>query len=205
MHGPAHVRAQLAANRWSAPLPHIAICHNGPPSPEQQIWVVLLGGPPGTMLHGLSAAAQDGLQGFSPEGLSLVVPGSSRNPANAKLGLPNDWDVRVRWSGMLGPSDVNLRAVPPRTLLPRSVIDAAREKVMERRERVIILAAVQQRLTTSVSLWDARSDISGQSSATSWSGLCGLEVGCRPGVPARADVGVVIAAWMSDLAGKSRG
>jgi hypothetical protein len=75
----------------------------------------------------------------------------------AKLDLPPDWNVEIRWSRMLGSSDVNLDAIPPRTRLPRSIIDAASAKVPERRSRVIVLAAVQQRLTTAMSLRDALS------------------------------------------------
>lgn len=157
VHGVGHVRGQLLASRWTAPLPNVVVTHNGPLSDQQRMWVALLGAPPGALLHGLSAAVWDGLRGLTPDGLSLVIPGSSRNPAQAQLELPNDWEVKVRWSRMLGSEDVHAHAVPPRTRMPRSIVDAASEKVSPLRSRVIVLAAVQQRLVTTVALWDALS------------------------------------------------
>jgi hypothetical protein len=157
VYGAGHVRAQLLAHRWATPLPHIVVAHNGPMSDQQRMWVALLGAPPGALLHGLSAAMWDGLRGLTPDGLSLVIPGSSRNPAQAQLELPDDWKVEVRWSRMLGPEDVSALAVPPRTRMPRSIVDAASEKVSPLRSRVIVLAAVQQRLVTTAALWDALS------------------------------------------------
>ena len=41
--------------------------------------------------------------------------------------------------------------------MARSIVDAASERVAPRRARVLVLAAVQQRLTTPPSLWDALS------------------------------------------------
>jgi hypothetical protein len=145
------------AKRWAAPLPHVVVAHNGPLSDEQRMWVALLGAPPGALLHGLSAAVQDGLRGFTPDGLTLVIPGSSCNPARAQLDLPREWAVNIRWSRVLGRDDVHELAVPPRTRLPRSIVDAASEKVSPLRSRVIVLASVQQRLVTHVALWDALS------------------------------------------------
>jgi hypothetical protein len=157
MYGAGYVRAQLTAKRWAAPLRHVVVAHNGPLSDEQRMWVALLGAPPGALLHGLSAAVQDGLRGFTPDGLTLVIPGSSCNPARAQLDLPHEWAVEIRWSRMLGRDDVQQHAMPPRTRLPRSIVDAASEKVSPLRSRVIVLASVQQRLVTTVSLWDALS------------------------------------------------
>jgi hypothetical protein len=157
VHGEAYVRAQLKARRWTTPLPHVVVNHNGPLSDEQRLWIALLGAPPGALLHGLSAAVWDGLRGLTPDGLTLVIPSPSRNPARAQLDRPGDWKVEVRWSTMLGPEDVHAHALPPRTRLPRSIVDAASEKVSPLRSRVIVLAAVQQRLVTTVALWDALS------------------------------------------------
>src|SRR5699024_7775841 len=63
----------------------------------------------------------------------------------------------VHWSTMLGPEDVNGDAVPPRTRLPRSIVDAASERVPVRRSRVLVLAGVQQRLVRPRDLRDALS------------------------------------------------
>lgn len=135
----------------------MVVLHNGPVSLAERTWVVLLSAPPGSMLHGLSAAVHDRLTGFAPDALTIVVPGSSRAQRKARVELPADWSVQVRWSTRLGPEDVNAAAVPPRTWLARSVVDAASERVSERRARVIVIAAVQQQLVRPPALWDALS------------------------------------------------
>ncbi len=157
MLGEGRVDAELEGGRWQAPTALVVVQHNGPLTQEQRIWVTLLSAPPGAMLHGLSGAMYDGLKGFVPDALTIVIPGSSRNPRRKQLVLPPEWGVQVRWSTKLGADDVNQIALPPRTRLPRSLLDAASEKVAERRARVIILAAVQQRLVRTGFLWDALS------------------------------------------------
>lgn len=156
-HGASHVVAQLSAHRWQAPTSDVVVMHNGPLTPEQRVWVVLMAAPPGSMLHGLSAAVHDGLAGFTPDGLHVVVPGSSRSQRAARFQRPREWDVQVRWSTRLDAADVNPSVLPPRTRIARSILDAASERVAPRRARVIVLAGVQQRLVTPASLWDALS------------------------------------------------
>lgn len=156
--GDGRVRAQLDGRRWQQPVQGVVVRHNGELAPEQRIWVALLAAPPGAMLHGLSAAVHDDLKGLEPDHLAIVVPGSSRNPRPSRAAkLPEEWKVAIRWSTKLGPRDVWSQVMPPRTRLPRSIVDAASERVAERRARVIVLAAVQQRLTRPPDLWDALS------------------------------------------------
>lgn len=157
MFGEGRVYAELDGRRWQAPTAMVIVQHNGPLTEAQRMWATLLSAPPGTVLHGLSAASHDGLTGLSSDSLTVVVPGSSRNPRQGQLDLLNAWDVQVRWSKKLGPEDVNPAAVPPRTRLSRSIVDAASERIPERRSRVIILATVQQRLLRTAALWDALS------------------------------------------------
>ncbi|MEP6666300.1 MAG: hypothetical protein ABJA81_07630 [Nocardioidaceae bacterium] len=156
-YGEGRVCAELEGRRWQAPTSLIVVQHNGPLTDDQRMWVTLLTAPPGAMLHGLSAANHDGLRGFTPDALTVVIAGASRNPRGRQLAVPEEWGVEVRWSTKLGLDDVNTTALPPRTRLPRSLIDAASERVAERRARVIVLAAVQQRLVRTGSLWDALS------------------------------------------------
>jgi hypothetical protein len=155
--GHAHVETQLRSRRWQAPTGRVLVLHNGPLTESQRVWAALLGAPPGSMLHGLTAALAAGLEGFEPDGLSIVVPGSSRSQRRALLDLPDGWNVHVRWSTKLGAQDVNPVAQPPRTRLARSIIDAASERVPERRARILVIAAVQQRLARPDRLWDALS------------------------------------------------
>lgn len=155
--GPSRVCAQLAAHRWQAPTPRVIVLHNGPLTQDQLMWSALMSGPPGTLLHGLSAAQYDGLRGMTPDQLTVVVPGHSRNCSDRLSELADRWGIGVRWSTMLGPEDVNPMSVPPRTRLPRALVDAASDRVAKRRARVILLAGVQQRLLRPAALSDALS------------------------------------------------
>jgi len=157
LYGECHVRAQVRARRWQMPTPLVIIAHNGPPTSLQRIWASWSGSPRGSMLHGLSAAAFDGLIGLEPDTLTLVTPGSARPPRGPRISLPPEWEVEYRWSTELTSADVSSSVAPPRTRLPRSVVDAASQRVPLRRARVIVLAAVQQGLTQPPALWDALS------------------------------------------------
>ncbi len=131
--------------------------HNGPLTHQQRLWVTLSAAPPGALLGGLSAAAFDGLKGLDDDHVTVVVPGDSQGVPKRAASLPLEWNVAWRWSRKLDPADVRVAAVPPRTRLPRSLIDAASERVSPKRSRVIILAGVQQRLLLTSALWDALS------------------------------------------------
>lgn len=155
--GAPYVDAQLAARRWQAPTAAVIVLHNGPLTEAQRLWVTLLSAPPGSVLQGLSAAQYDGLHGFAPDGLQIVVPGSARSERAARAQLSLRWSVQIRWSTMLGDDDVNRQSMPPRTRIARSIVDASSERVSVRRARVLVLAAAQQGLVTPPSLWDALS------------------------------------------------
>ncbi len=154
--GDGVLRAHLGAGRWQEPVSGVLVRHNGPLTDEQLMWVALLAGPPGTMLHGLSAAVVDGFTGFRPDALTIVIPGPSRNRRSV-VELHSRWGVQVRWSTKLGEADVNPDAVPPRTRLARSIVDAASQRVPQQRSRVLVLAVAQQRLVRTAALWDALS------------------------------------------------
>ena len=97
-HGEARVRAQLTAGRWQSPTASVVVDHNGPLTPAQRVWATLLSGPPGSLLHGLTAAQYDGFRGFDPDGIAIVVPGGSRSRRHPRLDLPAAWNVTIRWS-----------------------------------------------------------------------------------------------------------
>jgi hypothetical protein len=153
----SRLRVQLASRRWQAPFPGVVVLHNGPLTDAQHMWSALLAAPPGAMLHGLSALQHDGFRGFDPEGVAIVVPGSSTDPRSRRLARPAGARVRVRWSRELTAADVNDIVLPPRTRSARSLLDAASERVPERRARAIVLAGIQQRLARPAALWDALS------------------------------------------------
>lgn len=144
----AEVRAQLRAGRWQQPRHGIVVLHNGPIAVEQQLWIAVLSGAPGAVLAGATAATLGGLSGFESERIHVLVPSHART-------FRHD-DVVVRRSRHLGPLEVLASARPPRTRLPRSLLDMASERaVPDRRARALLLAGVQQRLTTVAQLRDA--------------------------------------------------
>jgi hypothetical protein len=155
--GSATVRAELRTRRWQSPTAGVIVTHNGPLTDQQQQWAALAAAPPGSLLGGLTAAGYDGLTGLTADHLTIVVRGACGGIPRSVGAVPDDWDVAWRWSTKLGDADVNERAVPPRTRLARSLVDAASERVAAKRSRVIILAGVQQRLLTTAALWDALS------------------------------------------------
>ena len=155
--GEASVRTQLRNGRWQSPAPGIVVLHNGPLTADQRLWIALTASPPGSVVGGLAAAGYDGLTGLRPDHLTIVVPGRSQGVPRHAASLPAEWNIAWRWSNKLGPEDVNTGAIPPRTRLARSLLDAASERVSPRRSRVIILAGIQQRLLRTEMLWDALS------------------------------------------------
>ncbi|GGC74984.1 hypothetical protein GCM10011410_30360 [Hoyosella rhizosphaerae] len=123
------------------------LAHNGEPTPHQHLWITVLAAPPGSALGGLTAAHLDGLRGFETERHHLVVPSHARRTAVT--------NVHLHWSHRLGQDDVHPNKQPPRTRLPRSLVDAASWMNSARGAATVILASVQQRLIRPVELLDA--------------------------------------------------
>jgi hypothetical protein len=119
--------------------------HNGPLTDAQRSWLALLSCPPGSALGGLTSLAMDGLEGFVETERYVVLPEGARRPHREGL-VPH-------WSTQLGTADVHPLRQPRRTRPARSAIDAASWSRQERRSRAIVLAAVQQRITTPQQLW----------------------------------------------------
>jgi hypothetical protein len=139
--GRARVRWALRCGRWQRPHPRVVVTHSAALVPAELLQLAVLAGPPGTLLGGLTALALDGLRGFDEDDIHLVVPHSARVGA-----VPSD--VVVHRSLVLEADQVRPAATPPRTRVERSVVDAASWTPWPRRARAIVLASVQQRLTT---------------------------------------------------------
>lgn len=114
------------------------MAHSGPLDAEQRLWVDLLSAGDRAVLAGLTAARLDGLRGFEPTITYVLVP-HERRPRE-KSG------VMLRRSGHLGAEHVHPVRMPPRTRLPRSLIDAAGWAPSDDRARAVLAAGVQQRL-----------------------------------------------------------
>lgn len=138
--GSAALRWRLASGRWQRPCRGVVVTHSGPLSSDQMLWVVVLAAGTAAALAGLTAARIDGLTGFDDRRLHVVVP-SSRV---VRTGLPEA--AVIHRSRSFGAGDVHPLRQPPRTRLPRSVLDAAAWARTDNSARAILAAGVQQRL-----------------------------------------------------------
>jgi very-short-patch-repair endonuclease len=136
---------RMRSGRWQQPARGVVIAHSGPLSEEQTLRVAVLWGGARAAIAGLTAAWLDGFTGFGDRQpfrerpIYLVLPPGR----NARQSLPGVNVVR-HYSRMLGPDDVHPMREPPRTRLPRSLVDAAAWMVTERGTLAVLAAGVQQ-------------------------------------------------------------
>jgi hypothetical protein len=138
--GEAQIRAAVAARRWRAFGRNVVVLQNAPLTPAQREWVAVLLPGKAAALAGASASAAAGLRGFEPDRVHIVVEHDTQTH------VPS-W-VKLHESRRFSLADICAGAHPPRTALPRSVIDAATWSARPRRACAILCAAVQQRLAT---------------------------------------------------------
>jgi very-short-patch-repair endonuclease len=115
---------------------------------DQQQWVAVLAAGPDARLGGLAAARAGGLRGqHRNDRIDLLVP-AGRHRADLlrrlPLGMPA---VKVRRTGQLTTEDCQIGR-PPRTAMPRSIVDAAGWARFDDEAQHIVAAACQQRLVT---------------------------------------------------------
>jgi very-short-patch-repair endonuclease len=143
---PKELRWRVASGRWQRPCRGIIVAHSGPLTQRQRLWVAVLWAGPGGALAGLTAAALDGLEGFSGrEGsenqIHLLVP-AYRSVRKELPGLL----VALHYSTAMTPEDVHPRREPRRTRVARSLVDAAAWMGSDRGAQAVLAAGVQQRL-----------------------------------------------------------
>jgi very-short-patch-repair endonuclease len=138
--GRTAVRWQLESGRWQRPCRGVVVTHSGPLSDGQLLWIVLLGAGAGAALAGLTAARLGGLSGFDDGRIHLVVP----EPRTVRTQLPGR--AVVHRSRSFAPADVHPVRQPPRTRMPRSLLDAASWMRTDNGARAVLAAGVQQRL-----------------------------------------------------------
>ncbi|WP_250279174.1 hypothetical protein [Frankia sp. Cppng1_Ct_nod] len=131
---------KLRTGRWQRPMRGVLVTHSGPVTDIQMMWAALASIGPGAVLGGASAASLDRLRGFD-RGPLVVLVDAARHVAPRR-------GVIIRRSRYLGSDDVHPRRLPPRTRLPRSVVDMANWAATEDDARAALAAAVQQRLVT---------------------------------------------------------
>jgi very-short-patch-repair endonuclease len=128
---------RLRAGLWTR-YGRVVVCHNGPLTPEQELWVAVLRSPRGVVLAGATAARRRGLTLPAPPRPELLVPADGP--------LPHLPGIDVARTRVLPAVDVHPLAQPPQLRLPRAVIDRASRVDRPDDVRALLCAAVQQRL-----------------------------------------------------------
>lgn len=132
---------RLRSGRWQSPHPGIYLGHNGPMTPEQRYWVGCLAAGVGALLAGPTAAALGGLRGYPTPTVHVLVPAARR------IRQPPE-NVVVHRTSRLGRADRDMMALPPRTTMARSLVDAAAWAGSDHAAGALIAAGFQQRLVT---------------------------------------------------------
>lgn len=140
--------------RWQQVCPTVIVAHSGPLTAEQCDWAAVLGCGPRAALCGRTAAARLGLVGWADDSVLHVVVERGTTPPRLPV------IVKVHESRRYKPdSDVHPTQVPPITRLERSVIDAAAWTRSSRSACGLVIAAVQQRLSTPARLFTELSSV----------------------------------------------
>jgi hypothetical protein len=138
------VARRVALGRWQRVGPRVVVLTTGAPSPPQRLWVATLHSGPTAALAGLTAAEAAGLRGFESSTLHTVVPHGTDGTdlADRRTGIT----VRVEQSRRFRPELLQPQRRPPRLRLATAVVGAASTIEPERRARLLVLSALQQRL-----------------------------------------------------------
>jgi Transcriptional regulator, AbiEi antitoxin N-terminal domain/Protein of unknown function (DUF559) len=137
----ASLRNLVSSGRWRRVHAGVFVAHNGAVTVDQQRWVASLaaGGGAPALIGGRSALATQGLKGFEPVRIDVLLRAGRREgnpPAN----------VVVHRTRHLPSTDVHRLAQPPCTTAARAVVDAAAWARGEREAATVIAMAFQQRL-----------------------------------------------------------
>jgi very-short-patch-repair endonuclease len=138
----AAIRHRLRSGRWSEPHPRVFVAHGGAPVTDaQRLWIAALAAGPGALVAGCTAIGQYGLRRYSGPAVHLLLP--ARRQARR---LPPG--VVAHRTTVLPADDVHARALPPRTMPARTVVDAAQWAPSEDVATAIVAAAFQRGLVT---------------------------------------------------------
>jgi hypothetical protein len=138
------IRGQLQAGRWQQVGRAAIVLHTGPLTERQQWWSALFDSGPRAVLAGLTAAHAGGLEGFRRRPFHILVP-------DGLIGVERP-GIRLHASRRLRVDDVHPLLKPPRTIMSRSLVDAAFWQPDLRLGAAILAAGVQQRLARACDL-----------------------------------------------------
>lgn len=128
---------RLRRRRWQRPERGVIVTHSGPLTREQRLWAAVLGAGRDAVLAGATAATLEGLRGYDRHAIDVLIPASRRAKAVA--------GVRIHRTTVLPAHHVRWAGTPPRTVVARSVVDAAAWARTDDDARAIVAAAFQQR------------------------------------------------------------
>jgi very-short-patch-repair endonuclease len=142
----AHVRRQVDAERWTTYGPHTVVLTTGALSRPQWRAVAVSHAGPRSVLTGRAALEQLGLEAWQGNGIDVLMPRGLR-PTRLRR-------VLVHQTGELDEHDIAPWVWPPCATAARAAVDAASWEGDARTASGLVLAAVQQRLTTPVDILD---------------------------------------------------
>jgi hypothetical protein len=140
------IGAQTEARRWRQLNEAVLVLHNGPMTRRQREWAVVLSAPAPSALCGLTAAARAGLTGFETDDVHVLVERGAK-----VLPLPGV-PVKVHESRRFSADDIYVVNMPCRVSTERALVDAAAWSHAPHQAARIVVAGVQQRLTTAGAL-----------------------------------------------------
>ncbi|WP_198152810.1 type IV toxin-antitoxin system AbiEi family antitoxin domain-containing protein [Pseudofrankia sp. DC12] len=111
------IRRRVDAGLWQLYSGDVLVTQAGPLTLIQRLWCALVSIGPDALLGGASAAALGGLRGCGEPWLTVIL-------ASGRRVTPRP-GVKLRATARLGEEDLHRDGWPPRTTLPRSLVDMA--------------------------------------------------------------------------------
>ncbi len=145
-----HVTRQVAARRWREAAPAVIALTTGWYAPEQRLWLAILNAPSAAWLTGLTGLARYGLTGWHRDEVMVLIRKGSHPPR-----LPG---VRYRETRRPPEPPPDLAAGLPCAPVARCAIEAAGTEPSGRTAQGLVIAVVQQRLTTAHELRSVLAD-----------------------------------------------
>jgi hypothetical protein len=130
----AEIRRRVDAGAWRLYAGDVLVTRPGPLTLIQRLWCALVSIGADAMLGGASAAALGGLRGCGEPWLTVIL-------ASGRRVTPRP-GVKIRATARLGEDDLHRDAWPPRTALPRSLIDMAEWAASGDEARTVLALAV---------------------------------------------------------------
>ena len=130
----AEIRRRVDGRAWQLCPGEVLVTQPGPLTLIQRLWCALVSIGPDALLGGASAAALGGLRGCEEPWLTVILASGRR--VSPRPG------VKIRATARLGDEDLARDGWPPRTALPRSLIDMAEWAPSHDEARTVLALAV---------------------------------------------------------------